>query len=95
MNALVRFNVANSFEPGEEVSFAHIAKSTGLSEPIAKSLLRHVMTMHIFYETKKGTIGHTARSMMFRDKAFSLFVEAGMEEMIPAILKVNYKAAAD
>jgi hypothetical protein len=89
MNAIVRFDMANSFAPGEEASFAQIAKFAGLSEPITKSLLRHAMTMRIFCEPRKGVVAHTARSVIFREQNFLNFITAGMEEMTPAALRVG------
>jgi len=88
MNAIRRFDLANSFAPGDEASFAQIAKYAGLSESVTKSLLRHAMTMRIFCEPRKGVVAHTARSILFRETQIQNFIGTGLEEMTPAALKV-------
>ncbi|TVY36627.1 O-methyltransferase [Lachnellula occidentalis] len=87
MNAICRFDMANSFEPGEETSFPQIAKHAGLSEAVTKSLLRHAMTLRIFCEPKKGVVAHTARSVLFREPQIQNFISTGLEEMTPATLR--------
>ncbi|TVY30375.1 O-methyltransferase [Lachnellula hyalina] len=87
MNAICRFDMANSFAPGEETSFAQMAKHAGLSETVTKSLLRHAMTIRIFCEPKKGVITHTARSALFREPKIQNFIRTGLEEMTPAALR--------
>lgn len=89
MNAIRRFDMANSFDPGEEASFAQVAKHAGLSESVAKSLLHHAMTMRIFCEPRKGVVAHTALSVLFRDQQVLNFLGAGLEEMVPAALRVS------
>lgn len=89
LNAVRRFDFANSFDPGDEATFAHIARYAGLSESVTKSLLHHAMTMRIFQEPRKGVVAHTARSMLLREKRILNFIETGMEEMNPAALKVE------
>jgi len=89
MNAVLRFDMANSFSPGDKASFAQVAEHAGLTEAATKSLLRHAMTMRIFSEPEKGVVAHTARSVLFRDEKFTKFMGTGLEEMVPSALKVS------
>ena len=93
LNAIRRFDFANSFAPGDEATFAHIAHYAGLSEPITKSLIHHAMTMRIFQEPRKGVVAHTARSMLLREKRILNFIETGMEETNSAALQVDSSLA--
>jgi hypothetical protein len=89
LNAVRRFDFANSFAPDDEATFAGIAQYAGLSESITKSLLHHAMTMRIFQEPRKGVVAHTARSMLLREKRILNFIGTGMDEMNSAALQVN------
>ncbi|KAH8588162.1 sterigmatocystin 8-O-methyltransferase [Bisporella sp. PMI_857] len=87
LDAITRFNMANSFAPGDETSFAQIAEYSGLSEAATRSLLHHSMTMRIFCEPRKGVVAHTARSVLLREQRILNFIRNGREEMIPAALR--------
>lgn len=89
MNAIRQFDLANSFAPGDETSFAQIAEYAGLSEAVTRSLLRHAMTMRIFCEPRKGIVAHTALSVLFREQRILNFIGTGLDEMTPAALKVG------
>ncbi|KAL2047311.1 hypothetical protein N7G274_001332 [Stereocaulon virgatum] len=62
MQAIVRFNIADSFPVHEEASFASISYECGLVGPILSRIMRHAMTKHIFREPRKGCVIHTAAS---------------------------------
>ncbi|KAH6663535.1 S-adenosyl-L-methionine-dependent methyltransferase [Halenospora varia] len=70
LNAICRFNLANSFAPRDEASFSQMAEYSGLGEAVTKSLLHHAMTLRIFCEPRKGIVAHTARSVLFREQGY-------------------------
>jgi hypothetical protein len=89
MNAVRRFDMANSFAPGEEASFAQVSKHAGLSESVTKSLLHHAMTLRIFCEPRKGVVAHTALSVLFRDQQVLNFLDTA-----PSIVSAALAGAA-
>lgn len=74
--------------PGGRVAFGTIAKQTGLSEDMTRRLLRHAMTMRVFYEPEPGMVSHTAASKMLSKPGMSDWLRVGTEEMWPASVKV-------
>ena len=89
-----RFNIANSFVPGEERTFAQISADTGLSRSMVKRILRHAMTFRVFKEPREGVVAHTARSALLRSQEAVDFIAVGLEEMDPAALRVGVHYAS-
>ncbi|GAB1191677.1 hypothetical protein APSETT444_000859 [Aspergillus pseudonomiae] len=87
LSVIRRFNIANSFVPGEERTFAQISADTGLSRSMVKRILRHAMTFRVFKEPREGVVAHTARSALLRSQEAVDFIAVGLEEMDPAALR--------
>lgn len=81
--------------PGGKISFADIAKSTGISEQIVCRLMRHAMTMRIFYEPEPGFVSHTKASRILADPIASDWLKAGTDEMWPAAVHVGLLASSN
>ena len=89
MKAIARWNIANCFEPGEEISFPELAKRCGLDEKPLCHLLRQAITMRIFQEPRKGIIAHTAASAKLRDSKMQDWLIGGVEDLWPASVRVS------
>ena len=89
LHALIRFNIAAKFAPGEEISFVQLAELSGLSENLTRRLLRHAMTMRVFSEPRRGIVAHTAASKLLTQPNMHSWLGAGCEEMWPAALRVD------
>ena len=74
---------------GGSLSFAEIAEKTGLAEQMVARLLRHAITMRIFYEPEPGVVAHTKASKILTDPVTNDWLRAGTEEMWPAATKVS------
>lgn len=74
---------------GGRISFADIAKQTPLTEQMVTRLLRHAMTMRIFYEPEPGFVAHTKASKILTDPVTNDWLGAGTEEMWPASTKAR------
>ncbi|THC88441.1 hypothetical protein EYZ11_012113 [Aspergillus tanneri] len=86
LNVIRRFDIANSFAPDEEMTFAQIAELTGLSEVTVRHVLRHAMTLRVFREPRKGVVAHTARSVLMRNTDRANFIAVSIEEISLASL---------
>ena len=62
LQAIQRFNIANTFPVGSTASFAEIAKVCSLPESDVSRILRHAMTYYVFHEPSRGLVAHTAMS---------------------------------
>lgn len=71
------------------MSFADIAKKTPLTEQMVGRLLRHAMTMRIFYEPEPGMVAHTRASKILADPVTNDWLRTGTEEMWPAAAKAR------
>ncbi|KAF7595502.1 hypothetical protein BBP40_005838 [Aspergillus hancockii] len=81
LNIIHHFDIANTFAPGQEATFAQIAASTGLNETAVKHILRHAITLRVFREPRPGVITHTARSALMRDRKKTDFMVFCIEEL--------------
>lgn len=52
-------------------------------------IIRHAITMHIFYEPKPGMVAHTRASKMLANPDMRDWARAGTEELGPAAGKVS------
>jgi hypothetical protein len=86
---ICQLDLANSFGPDGEASYGQIAAYGGIDETVLKRILRYAMTLRMFCEPRKDVVAHTARSILFRKQQIKDFMENGLEEMIPAALKVG------
>ncbi|THV44382.1 hypothetical protein BGAL_0657g00010 [Botrytis galanthina] len=86
--AITRYSIATMVPAGGRISFADIAKQTPLTEQMVTRLLRHAMTMRIFYEPEPGFVAHTKASKILTDPVTNDWLGAGTEEMWPASTKV-------
>jgi 6-hydroxytryprostatin B O-methyltransferase len=59
---LCHFNVAENVPLEKGISYAELAKKTGLSEDMLTRAVRLVATSYIFVEKEPGIVSHTARS---------------------------------
>ncbi|KAF6228460.1 hypothetical protein HO133_008190 [Letharia lupina] len=84
LQAITRFDIAKKFTVGEQVSYAHLSKSTGLNEQLLRRLLRHAMMMRVFSEPTKGLVAHTAASNLLAEPCMHDWMKTGREEMWPA-----------
>ena len=82
MQAISRFKIASSFHIHERASFAEIANNCGLEESVLRRILRHAMTKHIFEESCKGFVTHTAPSkLLAQDPQIHDWVGASTDEL--------------
>lgn len=88
MQLISRHNIAGIVPPGGQISFAEIAKHTGLGEPTVRRILRHAMTMRIFREPEPGMVAHTKVSKMLAIPHVNDWQYTGSHEMWPAAAKV-------
>jgi hypothetical protein len=89
LQAISRLQIASILPPGGQLSFADIAKLTGLSERTTRRLLRHAMTMHVFCEPRPGMVAHTKTSKLLAIPDMNNWMSTGSEEMWPAATKVS------
>lgn len=75
--------------PGSQVSFAAIAKRTGLGEQITTRLLRHAMTMRVFQEPTPGVVAHTQASKVLANPITNGWLKIATEDIGPASHKVR------
>jgi hypothetical protein len=75
---------------GGQVSFDDIGKQIKLPEQIVRRILRHAMTMRVFYEPVPGMVGHTKTSKALQNSTLNDWVKCGTHEMWPAAIKVCY-----
>lgn len=87
--AICHFGIAAMVPAGGRVSFAEIAKKTSLTEQMVARLLRHAMTMRIFYEPEPGFVAHTKSSKILADPVHNDWLRTGTEEMWPASTKAR------
>ena len=89
LQAICRFGLATSFPAGHEVSFAELAAASGLQEPLIRRIVRHAAAHHVFRESRRGFIVHTAASKVLSvDPQMRQWVGMVTEEMWPAAAKV-------
>jgi hypothetical protein len=69
IQAIARYDIARKIEIDEEVSFTELAKRTKLPEDDLTRIMRQAIARHIFKETKKGYLSHTAASRLFIDNS--------------------------
>lgn len=87
--AIARFRIAEKVPTnGGQISFADIAKKTGVSERMIQRLLRHAMTMRVFREPQEGFVAHTKASKALTNPDTAHWLASGSEDMWPAALKV-------
>ena len=89
LQAIARFEIASMVPHRGQVSFAEVATHTGLDEKLLRRLLRHAMTMRVFYEPEPGMISHTKASKLFANSDMNDWLRIGTEEMWPAATKVG------
>ncbi|KAL2756633.1 hypothetical protein ACRALDRAFT_1080807 [Sodiomyces alcalophilus JCM 7366] len=87
MQAISRHNIASIVPAGGQISFAEIAKQTGLDESALTRILRHAMTMRIFREPEPGMVAHTKVSKMLALPHVNDWQYTGSHEMWPAAAK--------
>lgn len=83
------FGIAAMVPSGGRISFADIAKQTPLTEQMVGRILRHAMTMRIFYEPEPGMVGHTKASKILVDPITNDWLRVGTEEMWSASTKAS------
>lgn len=88
--AISRFKIADLVPTdGGQISFADIAKQTGVPEQTIQRLLRHAMTMRVFREPQPGFVAHTQASKALTDPDTAHWFASGTEDMWPAAVKVG------
>ncbi|KAI1089145.1 sterigmatocystin 8-O-methyltransferase [Rostrohypoxylon terebratum] len=88
LQAISRYGIANLVPSGGRVSFADLAKQTGLEEQMIARLLRHAMTMRIFREPEPGQVAHTKASKLIASSHMNAWLRIGTHEMWPAATKM-------
>lgn len=63
-----RNNLASHVPKEGEVSFADIAKASGLDEVLLRRFIQHTMHSNIFQETTPGHVSHTAASLLLKEE---------------------------
>lgn len=69
IQAIARYVIAKKIEIDEEVSFIELAERNRLPIDGRTRILRPAIARHIFTETKKGYLCHTAASKLFIDNS--------------------------
>ncbi|MCJ1397470.1 hypothetical protein MMC11_000663 [Xylographa trunciseda] len=88
MKAIVRWNIANCFAPGEQISFSDLSQKCGLDEKPLKHLLRQSMTLRIFREPAKDMVAHTAASSIIRDQNVHNWLTGGVQDLWPSSVQL-------
>jgi hypothetical protein len=85
LEAVYHFNVAQAVPLDGEISFADVAKATGLNEQNTARITRLLMTEKIFAEPKPGYIAHSASSkLLATDEGMQAMIGHTMEGCFPA-----------
>lgn len=86
---LYHFKIAEAVPLDRAVTFAEVAKATGVDEDHLKRVLRHAMTNRIFREPEAGLVAHTSVSaLLVRSKSLNDWVGYTCEETYPASAKL-------
>ncbi|KAI1078170.1 sterigmatocystin 8-O-methyltransferase [Whalleya microplaca] len=88
LQAISRYGIANLVPLGGHISFAELAKQTGLEEQMITRLIRHAMTMRIFREPEPGRIVHTKASKFIASSHMNAWLRIGTHQMWPAATKM-------
>lgn len=89
LQAISRFKIADKVPTnGGQVSFADLARQTGVPERVMQRLLRHAITMHVFREPEEGFLAHTQASKALINQNMAHWLTSGTEDMWPAATKV-------
>ncbi|MCJ1387546.1 hypothetical protein MMC18_000389 [Xylographa bjoerkii] len=89
MKAIIRWDIANCFAPGEQISFSDLSKKCGLDEKPLKHLLRQSMTLRIFSEPAKGMVAHTAASSIIRYQNVHNWLAGGVKDLWPSSVQIK------
>lgn len=71
LHYIYHYKLAETFLPGEEVTFQEIASARGLKTLDVRRFLRQAMTNHVFTEPKEGFVAHTASSRVLAQDTFA------------------------
>ncbi|KAI0023442.1 sterigmatocystin 8-O-methyltransferase [Xylariomycetidae sp. FL0641] len=88
LQAISRYGIANLVPLGGHVSYAELAKQTGLEDQMITRLLRHAMTMRVFCEPETGQVAHTKASKLIASSHMNAWLGIGTNEMWPAATKM-------
>ncbi|KAK8071291.1 S-adenosyl-L-methionine-dependent methyltransferase [Apiospora hydei] len=89
LHAISRFKIAEKVPTdGGQISFADIAKQTGVSERMIQRLLRQAITMRVFREPQEGFVAHTQASKALTNQDTAGWLASGTEDMWPAATKM-------
>ncbi|KAI1379802.1 sterigmatocystin 8-O-methyltransferase [Hypoxylon crocopeplum] len=88
LQAISRYSIANLVPLGGRISFAELAKQTGLKDQMVMRLLRHAMTMRVFREPEPGLVAHTKASKLIASSHMNAWLRIGTHEMWPAATKM-------
>ncbi|KAI0148064.1 sterigmatocystin 8-O-methyltransferase [Hypoxylon sp. NC0597] len=88
LQAISRYGITSLVPVGGHISFAELAKQTGLEDQMITRLLRHAMTMRIFREPEPGQVAHTKASKSIASSHMNAWLRIGTHEMWPAATKM-------
>ncbi|KAK8102241.1 hypothetical protein PG984_015387 [Apiospora sp. TS-2023a] len=89
LQAISRFKIAEKVPTnGGQISFADLAKQTGVPERMIQRLLRQAITMRVFREPQEGFVAHTQASKALLKPEMACWLASGTEDMWPAATKV-------
>lgn len=84
------YNIHQAVPLDGSITYAEIAKATGLSESLVYRFIRHAMANSIFAEASPGRVTHTTVSrMMIEDPGFLDNVGMWTCEVVPALSKMT------
>lgn len=90
LQTINRFKIAETFPQGKDtMSYAELSHGTGLQESQLRRILRRAMTLRIFTEPTKDSVGHTAASKMLTKPYVHQWIGWACDEMWPAATKVH------
>lgn len=90
LDVVYTYHIHQAVPLNGSITYAEIAKATGLSESLVYRFIRHAMANRIFAEASPGRVTHTAVShMMVEDPGFLDNVGMWTREVAPALSKTT------
>jgi hypothetical protein len=89
MQAIVRLNIPQIFEPHQKVTYTHIAERIGVEGRLVRRLLKHAARMRIFDCSEGDLVGHTTASNQLRRPEMHDWMSVPCSEMWPSATRVR------
>src|SRR6186713_1207566 len=91
LQAISRFQIAEKFPVGEEISYEELSTRCGLREPDLRRIIRYAIVHHrAFCEPRKGIVAHSALSkQLAENESMRTMLAVSMEDSWPAYARVG------